>query len=146
MWKPVIAIAAAVMVAALLGCGQGGKGAAKTPEGTAKAFLAAVQAGEAEGVAALYDYAEDAKRQNENWDDIPKGQQDLILKEEAKRNAESLEAGMTQLAAQWEDAKVGTAQVNGETATVTVDTAQGSQTLELVQRGDKWYLAGGVVR
>ena len=145
MWKPVLVIAAAVMVMALFGCGGGGKGAATTPEGTAQAFLAAVQAGDAMGVAVLYDYVEDAKRQNENWDDIPKGQQGLILKEEAKRNASSLEASLTAMKSTYQEAKVGTAQVNGETATVTVETAQGSQTIKLVQRGDRWYLAGGVV-
>ena len=145
MREPVMAILAAVMVAVFGGCGGGGKGAATTPEGTVKAMLAAVQAGDAMGVAVLYDYVEDAKRQNENWDDIPKGQQGLILKEEAKRNASSLEASLTAMKSTYQEAKVGTAQVNGETATVTVATAPGSQTLKLVQRGARWYLAGGVV-
>ena len=139
-------LAALVMMGLALGamgCG-GGKGAATTPEGTAKAFLAAVQAGDALGVAMLYDYVESAQGQNENWGEIPKGQQDLILKKLAESAAVGMKADMGKLAEQWKDGKVGTAQVNGETATVAVETAQGSQTLKLVQRGEKWYIMGGV--
>lgn len=130
---------------ALLGCG-GGKGAATTPEGTAAALVAAMQAGDALAVASLYDFTDSARRENENWDDIPAGQRDLILKEEAKRKAASLEAGVAQAAAQWKDAQVGAAQVSGDTATVTINLGTAPCTISLVQREGKWYLAGGVVQ
>ncbi len=136
---------ALVATMSLLGCG-GGKGPATTPEGTVQALVKAAQVGDALGLALLYDYTDDAKRQNENWDEIPKGQRDLILKEEAKRTASSLEPGMERLRAQYRDAKVGTAEVRGETATVPVETASGSRTFVLVQREGKWYLVGGVVQ
>lgn len=129
----------------LLGCGSG-KGPATTPEGTVQALVKAAQTGDALGLAMLYDYTDDAKRQNENWDEIPKGQRDLILKEEAKRTASSLEPGMARLQAQYRDAKVGAAQVKGETATVPVETSSGSRSFVLVQREGKWYLVGGVVQ
>jgi hypothetical protein len=131
--------------AVLVGCG-GGKGPATTPEGTVQTMVAAIQAGDALGLAGLYDYTESAKAQNENWGEIPKGQQDLILKEEAKRNAAALEPGLEKLKAEYQGAKVGTAQVNGETATVPVETGKGSRTFVLVQREGKWYLVGGVVQ
>lgn len=142
LWLGCIVLLAAL---SLLGCG-GGKGPATTPEGTVQALVKAAQAGDALGLAMLYDYTDDAKRQNENWDEIPKGQRDLILKEEAKRTASSLEPGLERLKTQYRDAKVGTAQMKGETATVAVETAGGSRTFVLVQREGKWYLVGGVVQ
>ena len=132
------AVSLMIMVA-LVGCGGGGKGPATTPEGTAKAMLAAIEAGDAGALGALYDFTESARAQNENWGDIPKGQQDLILKEEVKKKAQALSAGMEKMKGDYQDAQVGTAQVNGEAATVAV----GSQTISLVQRDGKWYLAGG---
>lgn len=137
-----VGLAIVGLAACLVGCGGGKGGAATTPEGTVKAMVAAIGAGDAQGLAVLYDYSDDAKAQNENWGEIPKGQQDLILKEEAKRGATALEPGMEKMKAYYKDAKVGKAQVSGETATVTV----GSQTVSLVQRNGKWYLAGGAVQ
>jgi hypothetical protein len=135
---------AAVVVAAvvLAGCGGGSKGAATTPEGTARAMLTAIQAGDAQALAELYDYTASARAQNEDWGAIPKGQQDLILKEEAKRNATTLQPGLGKLQADYQGAQVGTAQVDGDAATVPVGTG----TLQLVQRDGKWYLAGGVAQ
>jgi hypothetical protein len=139
MGKSLTVAAVVVAALALLGCG---KGAATTPEGTARAMLAAIQAGDAQALAELYDYTASARAQNEDWNAIPKGQQDLILKEEAKRNATTLQPGLDKLKADYQGAQVGTAQVSGDAATVPV----GKGTLQLVQRDGKWYLAGGVAQ
>jgi hypothetical protein len=93
-------------------------------------------------LAELYDYTDSAKAQNADWEAIPKGQQDLILKEEAKRSAADLQGSMAKIQAAFQGATVGTATVSGETATVMV----GSRTLNMVQRAGKWYLAGGVAQ
>ena len=140
---PLFPIIAVLITTALLGCNHGApSGPGATPEATVQAMLAAVQAGDALALASLYDYSESAKAQNPDWNDIPKGQQDLILKKEAERNADTLKPSLDKWKTALAGASVGTAQVTGDSATVTV----GSATLTLVQRDAKWYLSGGVAQ
>jgi len=63
--------------ALLVGCGK--KKAPDSAEGVAQAFAKAVSAGKMADAAALFDYVEEARRQNDSWDDIASGQRNLIV-------------------------------------------------------------------
>jgi len=123
--KPTISSVLALTLAlCLAGCG-GGRGVADTPEGTVQAFLEAVQAGDAEAVAALFDYEAYARQENEDWDDIPKGQRDLIVKKLIEERAQALEPGLSP----------------DDQAFVSLKNVPGF-TLPLVRREGKWYISG----
>ncbi|HEY3396454.1 MAG TPA: hypothetical protein VGM19_02245 [Armatimonadota bacterium] len=129
----------ALSLLALLGCGAG-KGPASTPEGTAQALLAAVRAGDASALAALYDYSVYAKSQNQDWDSIPKGQQDLIVSKLIEEKAGALGPALEQMKTDLAKVKVGKAEINGETATVPLEGGA-AQPLKMMQRNGKWYLS-----
>lgn len=139
--KPTISSVLALTLAlCLAGCG-GGRGVADTPEGTVQAFLEAVQAGDAEAVAALFDYEAYARQENEDWDDIPKGQRDLIVKKLIEERAQALEPGLSQFQQTLAEAEVGEVEATDDQAFVSLKNVPGF-TLPLVRREGKWYISG----
>ena len=133
-----LALVLSLLALALL-AGCGGSGPASTPEGTAKAALAAVKQGDAQALARLYDYTDYAKRENESWDSIPKGQRDLITGQLAQDKAQTLQMMLPGLQANLGQATVGQVVTTGDTATAEIKGALGIQ-LRLVQREGKWFL------
>lgn len=129
--------AALALLGALAGCG--GKVDTSTPEGAARAYLNAVQAGDAQALAQLYDYAGYARVQNPDWDSIPQGQRDLIIRKLTEERAAGLRGEMSQLQTKLQGASVGSVQTQGDRATASLG-AGGS--LTLVKQGEKWYIAG----
>ncbi|NLO74121.1 MAG: hypothetical protein GX100_08475 [candidate division WS1 bacterium] len=126
---------------ALAGCGGG----QNTPEGAAQAFLEAVQKGDGEAVAKLYDYVAMARVANPDWDSIPEGQRGLIVKKVAEDQARALAAQIPQMQQIYQDAQTGNVIENGETATVQLTGPGSPPALNLVNRDGKWLLAGGKI-
>lgn len=130
---------ALALVWCLAGCG-GGSGVASTPEGTVKALLAAVQASDAQAIAALYDYETAARQQNEDWDDIPSGQRGLIVKKLIEERAQKLQPALPQMQQMLGGAEVGEVRVSDAQATVSLKNVSGV-ILQLAQIKEKWYLS-----
>lgn len=115
------------------GCGKG-TGAGATAQATAESFAAALSAGKLVDAARAIDYVESARAQNENWDDIPGGQRDLIVKKLAEQKAAEL-AGYQQVLG----AKP-TVAVNGD-GTATISGAAGALNLAFVEREGKFFIS-----
>lgn len=125
----VVAIAA---FAAIIGCGPRG------PEAVARGFVGAMKAGDMEQAATFWDYITAARKKNENWDDIPKGQRKLIIKELQDDRATELEYWR-----RYFDPETTVVEVN-----VTGDTAQAilrggdAGVVEMIKINEKWYVTG----
>jgi hypothetical protein len=100
-----------------------------------------VQAGDAKALSQLYDYTTYARGQNPDWDAIPEGQRDLIVKKVAEDRAKELEGQMQQLQADLKDATVGQASAGSAQAIVKLAGAPQAGSLTLVRQGEKWYIA-----
>jgi hypothetical protein len=114
------------------GCKGGGPGT--TAQATAEAFAKLVAAGDLKSAALCFDYVESARAQNENWDDIPAGQRDLIIRKLAEERAPELAAYKQALAG-----KVA-ASTNAD-GTVTLTGTAGAVNLSLIQQEGKYYIS-----
>jgi hypothetical protein len=121
------------LAAIFSGCGKKSTVGA-TADATAQAFAAALEAGQYDAAASAFDYIAEARKQNENWDDIPSGERSQIIKKVAKMKAEELPALKQRLGS---GIKAGAAQ----SGTVSVGGANGSVTLQMMERDGKWYIA-----
>ena len=134
--KGLALIAVAVLIGASLtmaGCGKKTVAGATAAE-TAQAFAAALEAGEYVLAATGFDYITDARKQNENWDDIPPGERGQIITKLTAMKAEELPAYKQKLG---KSIKCGSAQ--GGTISLTGDA--GSFSLELKQMDGKYYIS-----
>ena len=131
---PLVILLALVLCAAIAGCGKKESAAGATADATAKAFAEAMEAGQYEQAATAFDYLTEARKQNENWDDIPAGERAQITKKVAAQKADELKAVKQRLGS---GIKAGTAQGD----TVSVGGSGGSVTLQIVQREGKWYVS-----
>ena len=139
MQRTVLVLSALILLALSAGCG--GKANLSTPEGAAQAYLDAVKAGDAKALSQLYDYTTYARGQNPDWDAIPPGQRDLIIRKVAEDRAKELEGQMQQLQADLKDATVGPVSAGESQASVKLEGAPQVGSLTLVRQGEKWYIA-----
>ena len=131
---PLCLASAALIVAsaALVGCRNKPAGWA-TAEEAAKAFADAMNARDYAKAARVFDYVEAARQQNENWDEIPPGQRDLIIKSLAENRAKQLAQLGQRLGGNIRPGPL----VGGTSVTLTGDA--GSVSLELRQRHGRWW-------
>jgi len=123
--------------ALLLVAGCGGKLNA-TSRGTAQAFVTFMQAGKYKDAALLWDYDAQARRDNENWDDIAVSQRTLIIDKLADEKADTMKLWFRQFAG---DVKVAEVSESGDTAKATLEGG-GVSGLDLVKVGEEWRIAG----
>ena len=120
----------------LCGCAKHNDVAADSAAAAAEAFADALNADDLKRAAATFDYVTSAREQNEDWDDIPSGQRDLIVKKLTEQKAGEL-AGYRQRLG--EDIKCGPV---GQGNVVALTGDAGSITVELREREGKWYVGG----
>lgn len=128
-----VVLGAACVWLLVSGCGKG-SGAGPTAQATAESFAAAVGAGKFVDAARAIDYVEAARQQNENWDDIPGGQRDLILGKLAEQKAAEL-TGYQSIVG-----NKPTVTVNAD-GTATITGAAGVVNLAFVEREGKQYIS-----
>ena len=137
----VLRLTAVVLLPLLaFGCGKSSKEiVADTPDGTVKAFVAAMKKGDVKSAASAYAYNSEAKEKNENWADIPSGQRTQIIHKLQEAKADTLRGEKSKYAG---EVQVGAAQLQGGQASVTI-TAGGQQiSLQLVQEEGLWRISG----
>lgn len=123
----------ALLVPVLGGCGGKVTG---TPDSTARAYVNFMKAGKFQEAALLWDYTTQARRDNENWDEIVESQRKLIIGKLAEEKAQALQ--------QWEThfsgATVGAVEETGERARAEINDARVTG-LDLVKVGDEWLIS-----
>lgn len=123
----------ALLLSVLGGCG--GKATA-TPKGTAQAYVNLMKAGKFKDAALLWDYTTQARRDNENWDEIVESQRKLIIGKLAEEKAQALQ--------QWEThfsgATLGAVEETGERAHAEITDARVTG-LDLVKVDDEWLIS-----
>jgi hypothetical protein len=119
----------------LLLTGCGGK-VTKTPRGTAQAFVNFMKGEKYKDAALLWDYDAQARRDNENWDDIVESQRKLIIGKLADEKAETLKMWSRQFTG---DLKVVEVSESGDTAKASLDGG-GVSGLDLVKSGEAWHV------
>jgi len=127
-------VAAALAVGAAGGCK--GKEPANTAEAVAQAFADAMAKGDSQGAAALCDYVAEARRSNQDWDDIPSGQRGQIIGKLKASRAQELSGQASLFGA---GMKAGIATASGDAATVVVEGGpQGTVSVYLVRTDGRW--------
>ena len=116
------------------GCGKKAEVAGATASETVEAFAAALDTEDFERAATAFDYVGSARKQNEDWDDIPAGQRKLIIGKLTEQKAGELAPYRQQLGANIECGSV----AQGNVASLTGDA--GSLSVELRKREGKWYV------
>ena len=116
------------------GCGKPPEVAGDDPRATAEAFAAALDAEDYQRAADAVDYVTSARQQNENWDDIPGGQRDLIIKKLKEDKAGELAGHRQRLGGNVQCGPV----ANGNVVSLTGDA--GSLTIELAEMDGKWRI------
>lgn len=116
------------------GCGKRPEVAGDNPRATAQAFAAALDAEDYPRAAEAFDYVTSARQQNENWDDIPGGQRELIIKKLKEDKAAELAALKQRLGVNVQCGPV----ANGSVVSLTGDA--GSVTIELAEVDGKWRI------
>jgi hypothetical protein len=140
MMKVLRLAASALLPLLVIGCGKPAQEiAADTPDGTVKAFVAAMRKGDVKSAASAYAYVSEAREKNENWADIPSGQRSQIVHKLQEAKAEQLAGDKAKYKG---EVQVGAAQTQGGKTWATV-TAGGQQTtLQLVQEDGMWRISG----
>ena len=114
------------------GCGK--SGGASTPEAAAKAFVAALQAGDYAKAADMMAWDDIARQQNPDWDSFPSSQRSLII----SKLKQQMQGSLSQLASRIGSAQVQNVNTSGTTAVATV----GNVTINLQQRDGRWLILG----
>lgn len=126
------ALALCTSVALLAGCGSKGL-AGTSAKATAEGFARALAKQDLALAATAFDYTTSARRQNENWDDIPKGQRDLIISKLQEERAAALSVYASRLG--------GNAKVESEQGdTVVLKGDAGTLSLQMMQTEGKYYI------
>jgi hypothetical protein len=116
------------------GCGKQGAIAGDSAAATAEAFAAALTADDLRRAATAFDYVTSARQQNEDWDDIPAGQRNLIIGKLADQRAGELGQYKERLG---DDIKCGSV---GQGSIVPLTGSAGSASIQLGQVDGKWYI------
>ena len=120
------------------GCGrQVSEAAQATPEATVTAFFNLLKDGQVDEAATAYAYEHLARQENSDWDDIPRGQRNLIVNILIEEKARKL--------APWaEKIKAAPGEVEtvekGDQATATVVVGERRFTVELVREEELWRI------
>jgi len=134
------AILTAALAFTLLVAGCGGKTVENTPEGIAKGFADAMADGDMDAAAELCDYITQARKDNENWDDIPSGQRSQIIRKLQELKRPELQALASLFGSGME---VGQTNASGSTAGVTLTGGpSGSVVMVLVESDGQWGVVG----
>lgn len=122
----------------LAGCG-GKKADLSTPAACLATLTAAIESGDFATAAACFEYDEQAKKQNEDWESIASGQRKLIIGKLRERKAGALQSAAQQyLGLGYE---IGTVNESSGQATVQLKAASGGTvTAKLLQREGKWEI------
>ena len=139
MSRIMVLVLTLALAAALIGCGKPKSIAGSTPRATAEAFVAAIQAGNYDVVAAGYDYETYARTENPDWDTFGQSQRKLIVGKLQEQQAEKLGALAGMLAG---EVTVGEAQVEGERATVDLTTGSTTLKMSLIKVDGLWKVLG----
>ena len=132
MTKHQLISAAALIFAALLLQGCGHNAGASSPQAAAKAFVAALQAGDYAKAADMMAWDDIARQQNSDWDSFPASQRSLII----GKLKQQMQSSLAQLAGRVQGAQVANVSVNGDTAQATA----GSLTIVLKKVGGQWKI------
>jgi hypothetical protein len=117
----------------LAGCGKKTLAGASAEE-TAKNFAAAIEAGKFGDAATAFDYITDARKQNENWDDIPAGERGQIITKLTAMKADELPPWKQKLGK-------GIKATAGQGGTFTLAGDAGSFSMQLKDMDGKWYIS-----
>jgi hypothetical protein len=128
-----VVIALGLAVVMLAGCGPK---KADTPEDAVRMLLAALAAGDSKRAADLIAWEVLAKRENPDWDSIPRSQQTLIIHKEKDLNAAALQS----FGARLQGGEIGQATIQGDGAQVSVRTQSGEIALEAAQTDAGWKI------
>ena len=139
MSRIMVLVLTLALAAALIGCGKPKSIAGSTPRATAEAFVAAIQAGNYDVVAAGYDYETYARTENPDWDTFGQSQRKLIVGKLQEQQAEKLGALAGMLAG---EVTVGEARVEGERATVDLTTGSTTLKMSLIKVDGMWKVLG----
>ena len=139
MSRIMVLVLTLALAAALIGCGKPKSIAGSTPRATAEAFVAAIQAGNYDVVAAGYDYETYARTENPDWDTFGESQRKLIVGKLQEQQAEKLGALAGMLAG---EVTVGEAQAEGERATVDLTTGSTTLKMSLIKVDGLWKVLG----
>jgi hypothetical protein len=136
-----IGLMAIAMIAALLlaGCGEEDTIAKSTPQATAEAFAAAMQAGEYDKVAAGFDYETSARQENPDWDTFGESQRNLIVDKLQEDKAKELQAMAGMFAGG--EPTVGNVQEQNGQAGATISAGANKLVLQMRQIEGKWLIA-----
>ncbi|MGI5818902.1 MAG: hypothetical protein ACOX9R_12490 [Armatimonadota bacterium] len=138
-----IALAIALLILLVAGCGAKETIARGTPKATAEAFIEAMKAGQYETVAAGFDFETYARRENPDWDTFGGHQRDLIVEKLREDQAREL-SGLAGMFAG--DTSLGDVRQQGDTASVTVTAGANALTLQMKQIDDEWWILSMVER
>ena len=134
--KPMAILATVALICAgltLAGCGKKTVAGATATE-TAQAFAAALEAAQYGLAATGFDYITDARKQNENWDDIPAGERGQIITKLTASKAEELAPWKQKLGK-------GIKATAGQNGTFTLAGDAGSFSMQLIQMDGKYYIS-----
>lgn len=125
-------MAVAVVGLVAVGCGKGREVA--SPEAVAEEFVAALKAGEYAKASDLMAWERISESRNADFSTFPTSQRNLIIAKTKEDEQGQLQAVAARLAG----AKLGQAQVSGDTATVAVQTQSGPATITLRKQDKGW--------
>ncbi|MFP3905045.1 MAG: hypothetical protein ACLFWB_12445 [Armatimonadota bacterium] len=117
---------------ALFGCSPSG------PEGVAQAFVSAMKSRDTEAAAKHWNYITTARQQNENWDEIPEGQRNLIIGKLQEARAKELEYWTQYFGPETTIVEV---TEMGDKAEATLRGGRAG-VLKLVKIDERWYVDG----
>jgi len=117
-------------VIGLVGCGGG------NPKKVANAFVAAMRDSNSTKAAQYWEYITYAREQNPDWDDIAKGQRNLIIKELQKKRAQELEYWQRYFPI---GCKVSEVMVQGDKAIAGLTDARANE-IHLIKVDNRWYV------
>lgn len=116
------------------GCGGGNK----TAQSTANIYVTLMKAGKFADAAKCWDYEEQARRENENWDEIVASQRTLIINKLAEEKAPALQQWASYFPG---EIKVAQVTENGDMATAALEGGRVTA-LQLRKVGEHWKITG----
>ncbi len=137
-----VALALAVLLALLPGCGERSTIAGDTPQQTAAGFVEAMQAADYAMAATGFDYATNARRQNPDWDNFGEHQRNLIVEKLRGDRADQLRSLAGMFASG--EASVGDVQQRDSSASATINAGANTLVLQMRQIEDQWLIASVV--
>lgn len=124
------------LLAAMLGSGC--KGKAQSARATADTYLALMKAENYDEAAKMWDYVTQARKDNEDWDNIQEGQRKLIMDKLAGDFVPSLKRWSGYFPA---ETKIAAVDETGDSAQAKLEGGR-AKSLDLVKVGDQWKISG----